>query len=263
MSVALDLASPDAAQRLRAVERIAERGTVVPSELPGLAGLLGDPDKRVQRRAGEVLAETKGDGIALAAMLARSLAAESAAVRWGAAFCQARAGQTSPAACAVWIDHLGSGDRDIRWAAHQLLVEYAPRLGEVAMAALHAAAADGDPQRRKMALYSLRDLGVASAANATLAAAALAAPDIGVRLAALAAYPVLAGDTQDAARVLCRYLDDGDPRMRRATAAALGRLPRTDVAAREALQVAAQSRDSGLSRAARAALDALRSTANP
>jgi len=256
VGVAADLLSTDASLRLHAVEMIAARGDGAIPELPSLVDLLGDPDRRVQRRVGEVLASAVGCDDAVASMVDGLLASDRAAVRWGAAFCQARAGRASPEACAVWIDHLASADRDLRWAAHQLLVEYAPRVGESAIAAVCRAASDGDAERRKMALYCLRDLGLASDSNASLAVAALAADDIGVRLAALAALPVLAVDPEDAARVLCPYLDDADPRMRRATAAALGRLPRLGATASEALQLAAQSPDAALSRAARAALAA-------
>lgn len=254
VGVAADLLSTDASVRLHAVEVIAARSAGAIPELGSLVDLLGDPDRRVQRRAGEVLASAAGCDDAVAPIVDGLLASNRAAVRWGAAFCQARAGRASLAACVVWIEHLASADRDLRWAAHQLLVESAPRVGESAIAAVCRAASDGDTERRKMALYCLRDLGLPSEANASLAVAALAADDIGVRLAALAALPVLAIDPDEAARILCLYLDDADPRMRRATAAALGRLPRLGATAREALQLAARSPDASLGRSARAAL---------
>lgn len=251
------LAAADPGRRLRAVDEIGARGALAPGELEALCECLGDADKRVQRRAAETLAAVAGESQRLGALLDSALAGGDPRTRWGAAFCESVRGRPSPVAATVWIDHLASPDRDLRWAAHDLLVRHVADLGGQARASLYDAAAAGDAQRRKMALYCLRDIGGPDAAAESLARRALDAGEIEVRLAAMSAYSVLAAERGAAALLLCAYLDDRDPRVRRAAAAAIGKLGCADAAVRDALDLASRGDDPGLRRAALGALAAL------
>jgi hypothetical protein len=246
-----DLASPDAAVRLAAARRAAARTVFEAGEASALLATLGDTDRRVQRAVAESLAAVADRVPDLDRHLLESLESQTLDVRWGAAFCLACLRRPPMRALDVWLDRLASSESDLRWAAHDLIVRWIAELGEEAIGRLHSAAADADPQRRKMALYCLRDLGVEDAAAERLAHAALDHGEMGVRLAALAALPRVASDRRAAARVVCAYLEDPDVSMQRAAAATLARLDwEADPGTRRALEVAARSSDAGLSRAA-------------
>lgn len=251
MSLSRDLASPDAAVRLRAAREAAERSTFDAGEATALRALLADADRRVQRAAAESLAAVADRVADLDRFLLEALESQTLDLRWGAAFCLACLGRPPLRAIDVWIDRLASAESDFRWAAHDLIVRWSVVLGEGAIGRLHAAATDADPQRRKMALYCLRDRGVEDVAAERLAYAALDHGEMGVRLAGLAALPRVAGDRRAAARVVCAYLDDADVAMRRAAAATLASLDwQADEGVRRALEDAARDSDPGLSRAA-------------
>ncbi len=255
MSAAGDLGSADAGERLAALLAVAERGTIDAGEISAICNLLGDRDRRVQRRAAETLAAVHASDFGIDARLEQALSAADRRLRWGAAFCQACTGRPSRAAFAVWVEHLASRDRDLRWAAHALVVRHLDEVGEGALASLRSAAMGEEAQRRKMALYCLRDIGVADQANTELARRALDDTDIDVRLAALSALPRVATDPHGAARTVCAYLEDDDPRMRRVVAATLGKLGWSDERVGVALEAASRSADPGLRRAALGALN--------
>ncbi len=226
------------------------------ANLDELRGALAASDKRVQRKAAEVLGALAGASAEIRAAIGAALAADDRASRWGAAFAEACSGAPSPAAGLVWVESLGSADRDLRWAAHDLIVRHAAAVGSEPIARLCAAAGDGShAERRKMALYCLRDLDPSPALGRDAVMAALDAEEIEVRLAALAALAQLAPD--GAGERVAAYLDDPEPRMRRAAAAALGKLGELSPAILDALRRAENSTDSGLARAASRALRAV------
>ncbi len=255
MRFAADLCSPSAQRRLRAVAGVEHLQAVGDDDLRGLAACLSDSDKRVQRSAAEALAKLAAERPAALSLLVAALSSADCAARWGAAFGLAQMRSIDTSVIDVWLDFLGSDDSDLRWAAHQLLVRHLPDAGEPGMAALRTAAQSAEPRRRKLALYCLRDLAFAGDENEAVARAGLEAAEIGVRLAALAAYAASAGDHRSAADVVAGYLDDSDAQMRRAAAAALIKLDVFSPETRARLEAAADSPDGGLRRAARAALD--------
>ncbi len=249
-----DLESVDPDARLGAVAVMAHRGSLERDEIERLVGCLVDGDKRVQRRAAEVLAAVGEAAPELDRLLAQALGSPDRRARWGAAYCQSLRGRDSLASIEVWVEHLSAEDSDLRWAAHALLVQHAPRLGPAAIALVRAAVAAPDAQRRKMALYCLRDIRPRADSSEELARLAINDPDVDVRLAAVAAYPVLATDPDRAAPALCACLGDTDPGVQRAAAVALGKLGSAGPQVLVALEESARSSDSGLQRAARGAL---------
>jgi HEAT repeat protein len=251
VSLQRDLVSPDAGIRLRAAREAAHRAAFEAGEATALLALLGDGDRRVQRAAAESLAAVADRVAELDRHLGQSLASQFLDLRWGAAFCLACLGRPPLQALDIWVDRLASAESDLRWAAHDLIVRWIAELGEAALARLYAAADDANSQRRKMALYCLRDLGVEDSEAERLAYAALDHDETGVRLAALAALPRVAADRRAAARAVCGYLQDSDVAMRRAAAAALANLDwEAEPEVRHALEAAARSSDAGLRRAA-------------
>lgn len=246
------LASDDPDARLGAVAMIGRRGGLEPDEIKALVGCLVDSDKRVQRRAAEILATGElTPGLDL--LLEQALGSPHQRARWGAAYCQSLRGRGSLASMQVCVEHLGAADSDLRWAAHALLVRHAPLLGPAAIALVCAAVGATDPQCRKMALYCLRDIGPTGDASEDLARTAMGDTEVDVRLAAVAAYPVLATDPDRAAPALCARLSDPDPGVQRAAAVALGKLGSASPQVLAALEEAARSADSDLQRAARGA----------
>jgi len=111
--------------------------------------------------------------------------------------------------------------------------------------------------RRKMSLYCMRDLNIA---ETTVVFDALGSTDSGVRLAALATLPKLAGTDPRATHEAVRCMrEDEDAGVCRAAAAILGRL-RGDVdVARSALEAEAATRtDKHFQRAVSGALEKLK-----
>ncbi len=254
LSDSSDFRHSDRDTRLRAIAVRAARGVISGADASEMLRLLGDTDKRVQRAAAEALAANPEVDADFDRRIDELLAFGDGRARWGAAYYQARAGRPSAEGLATWIDTLASTDRDLRWAAHNLIVDSAPVFGPALLSALRTAAVDANAQRRKMAFYALRDVAVADEEGAGLALTALDDAQLEVRLAALAAVPVVHADRDRAARAVAAYLGDADPRMQRAAAAALAKLGSTDPVVVEALETAFRAQDAALRRAAARAL---------
>ena len=236
------------AARAVALTAVAERDAAPDrAELAALDACLADPHKLVQRRAAETFAALARRGVEVEAALRAALAAPELRRRWGAVYALSLIGPLPPAALPTLLDVLGVDDGDLRWAAGDLIKQLAARERSSVVAALLAVARAAAPPR-KMALYCLRDLGVAEAVDAALSA--LADGPIETRLAALSLLSAVHPDPAVAAQRIAALIDDGDPRMQRAAAATLGGLGvRTD-AVMSALRRASSSDDSSLRRAA-------------
>ena len=246
-------------ERARAVAELAEADETALAALvdPTLAALLvaplGSPSRSEQRHAAEALAPLVARAPALAAELDRAVVSPHARMRWGAAFTIGRASQTPPAH--VWSavrEAMALDDGDQRWAASELacrLARHHPAvLGELRSAIAHSSAV-----MRKMALYCLREVRPADLAR--IGRSALVDPDQGVRLAALAALVDAPGENDErvaSARAIAALpSDDPSPGVRRAAAAALGKLGASSPEVSAALDRAAASTDASLARAAR------------
>ena len=253
-------------QRLRALEELAEPVLEIGAR-EVLVVCLSDQDKRVQKRAAEILARYTTDEW-VCSLLDELIASSEPRARWGAAFALARQGRVTLPVIGVWLDFLGSDDSDLRWSAHQLLTHHWPPGSAEADQALIRAVRSEDPIRARLALYCVRDLGDVSVECAAIVRAALGAPEIGTRLAALAAYPVIVAGL-DEIEGLLPVLEDRDPRVSRAATATLAKILeseraefslRDSVVAERVRQVLARmgrSNDSGLRRVAARALSAL------
>jgi len=249
------LGAPDADVRLAAIAELTAAGAATPAEVAALAECTAHEKKVVQRRAAEALAAVGAPADALRARLA----APAFRTRWGAAYALSVGAAPPAEVLPILLEAFGEDDGDVRWAAATILV----RLVDVGTVvhALRALAATGNVAQRKMALYCLRDLrGGPDASPGAVATVtgALADPAPPVRLAALASLPAVAVDRAAAARAALRLLDDPDAGVRRAAAAALGKLGTGAPEVRRALDAAAAGEDPALARAARRAREALR-----
>lgn len=211
-----------------------------------LVDLLADPSKAVHRRAAGALSRAAADP-ANREIIEQALDAEDEHTRWCAAFALARAGDDGDKVVRAAIDALGRNDGDVRWAAAEIVCAAVRRRPELEPLVRDTAAfARGD--RRKMALYCLRDLGC----NETeVYLDALDDADQGVRLAALsglAKAPVL--DAAGVERVIAVMERDPAPGVCRAAGAALARFA-SDERVAQALGAARASSDPNVVRATR------------
>ena len=233
-SAALDrsiaaLASPDADRRRAALEVLAHAPDRLPgAAVPAVVACLATPEKRVQRIAADVLREVPPDlrPDVIAGLRAAMTSADSE-WRFGAAWALGRLGVVDLAMVAPLVEALGALDGDRRWAAAELLTTCARAYADRVEAALLDAVRDGVPERRKMALYVLRDVASASPAVRDATTRALGDPAVGVRFAALAALVRLEPVPPDACTlVLVRARSDADAGLRRAALTALGEIGR-------------------------------------
>jgi len=257
MTRAERLRAPDPEICRAAIAELAERGRATPEELAALTDCLGAGRKVVERPAAEAFATLAARGAPVEDVLLAALASPLPRRRWGAAFALSLAGDPPAATLPVLLETLGADDGDLRWAAAGIVVRLHERTALVE--SLRALVASGNAAQRKMALYCLRDLGVRSPDAEAAAIRALADPDEGVRLAAMAALARLALDRGAAAAHLVGVLETASERVRRAAAAALGVLGERTPPVVAALEAAAASTDAALARAAGGALRGLSS----
>lgn len=195
--------------------------------LPEALALLEHPDKAVRRRAADSLVGALATGDIHEDSLRLSLASPSREVRWGVAFALRTSERRDSALLEAWMEALGDGDGDVRWAAAAIVIE-AARVEESLRASLLVLAASGGPVSRKMALFCLCAGGVRDASPFV---AALSDEDPFVRLAALTSLGRL-GERGNGVLAAIAAVGSGDPepRVRRAAVAILERLGRGHVA---------------------------------
>jgi HEAT repeat protein len=238
--------------RIEALARIAGRAQASPAEIEAITDCLGAPQKIVQRRAAETLAQLEHAGLGIRDQLIHLLRSENPRNRWGAAYALALIGPPPIEARAALLESLGSADGDIRWAAIDILLRTPD--WHTATSDLSDLLAHGNPAQRKMAAYALRGLRQREPSVQAALTQALLDPDTGVRIAAVSALLHLASDRDAATESACRLLSDPEIGVRRATAALLGELGTPGRETIEALRLASMSEDESLRRAAKGSL---------
>jgi HEAT repeat protein len=222
---------------------------------PPLAAL-GDARKANRRRAALALASAARSDSRVRDELSAGLASFDPKTRFACAFALAEAGASAaePRILDALCEAIGATNSDRRWAAAAAIARLGGR--SRARARLARLARTGAPRARRMALYCMR--GFDGPHDCGLGAKAACDDDARVRLAALAMIAALGRGCADCADcALKRLAHDRVPGVRRAAAAALGRLGVRSPAIRRALTRAARQPDNGLARAARGALERL------
>jgi HEAT repeat protein len=220
----------------------------------------------VQRLASEHFIRLSKSGPSAGEALIAALSHPNPRLRWGAAYTLSRlegagsalggeAGELSARLVEILAVSLGDEDSDLRWASAKALVGLLQKNEGVRPRLLwhyHR----GNPTKRRMCLYCLRDLGWEDARVLDVLSSGCRDEERGVRLAALSALPSLGRASALASGEAIRLLrEDPDEGVRRAATAALSRLAPHLPAARTALEEAARGGgDGALRRAARAAL---------
>jgi len=261
--IAAQLRSPDLRRRIDALLRlIAEpQPTLADCVVDALIENLSSSSKPLRRHAAGALAAAGARNSAIGARLAALLDAPEAGVRWGCAYTLGLIdGALDLRALTALLDALGNPDGDVRWAALELLVRLGRRHPDPVRSRLLALQSHTDANRRKMALYGLRDLGMRDDAVVAAVCRACAGADSQVRLAALSFLKQAGPGVRESVQsVLDRLESDPDEGVRRAAAFTLGylddRSPRVLAALREAARA---DDDASLRKAARQTLARLK-----
>jgi len=227
-----------------------------PEKIDALIASLEQSDKRAVRRAVDALISKANGAPEVAAKLGAALERAPAEKRWAVAYVLAHVSPLSPPCLEALISALAVSDSDIRWAVALLLIRLGKKAESGVVRRLIELVRSRDPAQRRMAVYCLRDIGAEDLAHGRAVERALGDSDPLVRVAAvtsLKAFPKI----EAADKLLQLLSSDPDSRVRSSAAMALAHLgPPTEKVSR-ALNDAAQSADSKLAKAARAALELL------
>lgn len=215
---------------------------------------LGATDRSTQRLACTALAKRLAKHPELKEALRSTVREGTPVARFAAAFVLFGAERPTLRLLPALLDALELQDGDIRWQATQMLATLGRLQGEVFPVLIHEARNATSALRRRMALYTLRELAPEREETAAACADALDDPAAEVRRAALTCFGKLSGAGRDALdRVLGIATDHLDPRMQSLAAVALPNLlrahPEADRAVREILRELSRSDQPGVARA--------------
>ena len=228
------------------------------SESDELLRRLGSEDRTTQRRAcDEASARLRADS-GFRDHIIRLLRDGSPLARFSAAFLLFQEGPTLRILPAL-LEALELDDGDLRWTAAHMLATLGRSQAEVLPVVSHEARNASSAQRRRMALYVIRELAPELQESERILIEAVDDPDADVRRAALSSFAKLADPGPGSVeRMLTALGVDPDPRMRRIAAVVAPelatRLPRSRAAIVPALEAASHSADPDLARAATLAL---------
>lgn len=215
---------------------------------------LGSTDRSTQRLACTALAERLREHPRLREALLSTVREGTPLARFAAAFVLFGGERPTLRLLPALLDALELEDGDIRWQATHMLATLGRMQGEVFPVVVHEARNAPSPLRRRMALYTLRELAPEREETAAACADALQDPVAEVRRAALTCFGKLSGigrDTLD--RVLGIATDHPDPRMQSLAAVALPNLlsahPEAGPAVKELLRELSRSNQPSVARA--------------
>lgn len=223
-------------------------------EITRLIADLDHADKPTIRAAVDALTVRAAESPAIRELLEQRLAQPGHRNYWPAAYVLGQLPQSSAATIGVLFDALDHPAPDIRWAIALLIIEIARRDGNIPNLLIDLCAA-GTANQKRMAIYCLRDLGLADLASLTALLAGLADPDPTVRVAAAIALKERKDVNADGKNRLCEiYMSDADPRARHAAAITLASLGERSEKFIGALKKNTTSKDAQTKKAACAAL---------
>jgi HEAT repeat protein len=227
---------------------------------------IGSTDRAAQRRACDEAVERLKTEPALRDSLRDSLRAPSALARFGAAWVLFQSERPTLRLLPALLDSLELADGDLRWQAAHMLTALGRLQPEVTSVLWHEAGSAEAAARRRMAVFTLRELAPERSETAEVFLRALRDPDGDVRRAALASFAKLGEPPRElAVRALALARGaDPDPRMARIAPVVLPGLARhhPDLAPEiaSALAELEHAPDPSLARAAQAARTRLADT---
>lgn len=219
---------------------------------------LDQSDKPAIRAAVDALIALAADSPRLRERLQRRLTEAGHRNYWPVAYILGSLPNLSRAAALGLLEALDHREPDIRWAVSLLLARVAKNNADLVSSLVRLCASGSDNQKR-MALYCLRDLGLADPASAAAMLDALADPEPSVRVAAAICLKSRSGLAVEGKKILLDiYLNDQELKVRHAAAVALATLgdPAAEFVA--ALEKNSRIEDEQVKKAAAAALELLK-----
>jgi HEAT repeat protein len=220
-------------------------------------------DKPALRKAVDALIRIVADDPHIRITLSELLNDPSRKNRWPIAYILASLPSPAPSSIQVLMETLGHQDPDIRWAVALSVIRLAKENKQI-LKLLIELAAKGTANQRRMAIYSLRDVGLGDAESVQTLLNSLRDPDPTVRVAAVTSLkkqPALSENGKN--ELLKLFLRDQDPRVRNTAAVTLAQLGSPSEEFLSELTKASASGNAQLKKAAITALEILKKRSAP
>src|SRR5262245_6694555 len=231
-----------------------------------IATLLADlekSDKSTLRRAVDALISIAAEDPQIAETLGKLLNNPSHENRWPIAYVLASLPSPTHSSIQVLTETLEHRDPDIRWAVALILIRLAKTDRQV-LKLLIELAANGTANQRRMAIYSLRDVGLTDEDSVQTLMNALHDPDPMVRIAAVTSLKVHSRLSESGKNELLKvFSKDQDLRVRNTAAVTLAQLGDPSEEFLSELTKATASDNAQLKKAASAAFDILKKRSAP
>jgi HEAT repeat protein len=226
-----------------------------------IATLLADlekPDKRALRQAVDALIRIAADDPQVGKALGELLTDSNRKNRWPIAYVLASLPSPAQSSIEVLIETLDHRDPDIRWAIALLLIRLAKKERPI-LKLLIELATRGTTNQRRMAIYSLRDVGLSDDESVQALVNSLCDPDPTVRVAAVTSLKTQSRLSETGRNELLeRFSQDKDPRVRYSAAVTLAYLGVSSEEFLNALTKASAGGNADLKKAAITALNILK-----
>jgi HEAT repeat protein len=226
-----------------------------------IAPLMADlekSDKPTLRKAVDALISIAADDPRIATTLSALLKDPSRKNRWPIAYILASLPSPTQSSIQVLTETLDHRDPDIRWAVALILIRLAKTDRQV-LKLLIELASKGTATQRRMAIYSLRDVGLTDGESVQILMDALHDPDPMVRVAAVTSLKMHSGlSERGKSQLLELFLRDSDPRVRNTVVVTLAYLGTPSEEFLSELTKATASENSQLKKAATAAFSILK-----
>jgi HEAT repeat protein len=220
-------------------------------------------DKPTLRKAVDALISIAADDPRIATTLSALLNNPGRRNRWPIAYILASLPSPTQSSIQVLTETLDHRDPDIRWAVALILIRLAKADRQV-LKLLIELASKGTATQRRMAIYSLRDLGLMDNENVQMLMDALHDPDPMVRVAAVTSLKMHSGlSKRGKSELLELFLRDSDPRVRNTVVVTLAYLGTPSEEFLSELTKATASENAQLKKAAYAAFDILKKRSAP
>jgi HEAT repeat protein len=231
-----------------------------------IAALIADlekSDKPTLRKAVDALVQMVADAPQIGTTLSELLNDPSRKNRWPIAYVLASLPSPPQSSIHVLIETLDHRDPDIRWAVALILIRLA-KADQQILRLLIELASIGTANQRRMAIYSLRDVGAGDEESVHTLLRSLSDLDPTVRVAAVTSLKLQPGlGAIGKNELLQLFLNDQDLRVRNSSAVTLAQLGAPSEAFLSELRKAAAGDNAQLKKAATAALDILKKRSAP
>ena len=220
-------------------------------------------DKPTLRKAVDALIPIAADDPRIATTLSELLNDPGRKNRWPIAYILASLPSPTQSSIQVLTETLDHRDPDIRWAVALILIRLAKTDRQV-LKLLIGLASKGTANQRRMAIYSLRDVGLMNAESVQTLLASLYDPDPTVRVAAVTSLKMQPGLSENGKNeLLLLFLKDEDLRVRNSAAVILAQLGSPSEKFLSELAKASASDNAQLKKAALTAFDILKKRSAP